>query len=1433
MIRFLLVTLALLAPALAEPLRIAVATDAPAASEAWVKWLSERGLTATPADLSANSLEKADVVLLQRGNTEKLPPAAQEALISFAQRGGGLVFLNQAIAANAPNLSKSLAGAAWSDRTRSFTSLTMLYLATDIHPVAAASSAYDVSDVTVYDYDLADSPNLTVIASAFTPKLSDRRDDNRPPADPNKANIFDCQPQWWLFENTLPGGKPHRSFTALQSGETLAHPAFRATLLRALHWTAKRENLDESLTPADHQTLRYPPGGPRPAADTVAQLTVEPGFKVSVIAAEPLINKPIAIQWDAAGRLWVAESPEYPNGRRESAAPHWRDRGVLDPGNYDRPARDRISILTHPDENGQFTQKTIFHEGLELVTGFCLYRDGVIAVAHPHIVWIRDTDGDGKSDQSVPLFSGFTPGDTHFVANHFIAAPDGWIYASMGGGADAKSLTHPGVEGRVSAGVFRFRPDGSAIEQVSSKGGNGFGIDLTSDGELFFSQATTGNPIQHVALTEKTLALGKIGNASGAISVNPGRRAAVPKLQDRASLRQIDVVGGYTAACSSLIHEGGAWPAPWDNSLFCTEPLLNLVHREVLKPTDATFLGEMVRTDREFIHSPDDYWFRPIDVAPGPDGAIYLLDFYNPVVAHNDTRGPLHSRSGASVRPDREHHFGRIYRVQHEKAKTLEIPNLLSADPAAIAEVLTNPNRPVRFNALNRLIDFHAAAAPALLKPLTTEPSPPATRTLALWGLHRLNSLDAATLTAALKAKSPAVRKTAALILEDAKPASPTAALAEGLADPDPRTRIAFLRALAATKLDEPSAAALVALFPTLTDDLTRSAAVAATASDRPGVLRAVLLSKNPDALTAFAASIADSLIEQRDSQAFAKLLPALATAPPAADPLKIQLLEKATRLPKPDAVDSKSLQALLTAANPTLRAAALPIAMAWDTSPATRKAAAPIVPALLTLAKDPAAPEPDRLRAVQSLIGARAASADILPAISALLTDAATPLPVRRAALDSLRATEDPAAGQLVVAAFPALDSALQPPAFEMLVSRIEWITAFLAAAEKDPAPLALLGPNDLFRLRSHPSPEISKRATALIDKLHQPSPDKEKLLADLLPKVTQGGDPVRGKEQFALACAVCHRLGGEGKEVGPALDGLGAHGPEQLLISIVDPNRQIDAGYELYNLETHDGTLHAGLITRQNDARVVLRSIAGEVEIPANTIKTRTNTRRSLMPEGLEALGADSLRDILAYLTQGSSKYRILNLSRAFTADTRQGLYASREATGDTLRFRRFGIVPIAGVPFNIVDPSANPLGGNLIVLRGGGPNTHSGTLPDTVEIPVGHPVKNLHFLGGVAGWGATDPGRQGVIMTVTAHFADGKTEEFPLYNGEHFSDYIRRIDVPGSKFAEGIVHDKQIRTFTLPIKNTTAILEKLTLTSPGGPAPTTAAITAELPE
>jgi putative membrane-bound dehydrogenase-like protein len=1413
--RLLIITLLAIIPgfAVAAPPKVAVLAADPALRTA----IAQSGAQV----LEADALGNADVLVLQSADATSLGKLDRASIEAFATKGGGIVIIGGAIGAG--EWLKPLAGGAWTANSRQFSGQMMLYPITDAHPITREAAAFDVNDNTFYDLDL--DASVTVLASAFTPKVTSAKKDNRAPEKLDRANVYDIQPQMWTFE----GADRHRALVLLQGGaESLQHASIRTFILRGIAWAAKRENIDELCMKADLATLRYPQGGPRTATETVKSFDLHPGFKATAIASEPLINKPIAMQWDARGRLWIAETPEYPNGRRPLLDAAWKETGVLKPDQYDRPATDRISILEDTNGDGVMDKKTVFYEGFELVTGFCLWRDGVIAVHQPDIVFVH---GEGAEKKVERLYTGFKPGDTHFVANHFIVAPDGWIYANTGSGADAESVTHPGVKTKISSGIFRFKPDGSAIQQVGSKGGNGFGMDATSDGELFFGQATSGSPVQHVVVPEWVLAKGKVGKVGSAESVIAGRKVVRPDMPARVPYMQIDVVGGYSAATASTVQEGGAWPAEWNDTVFCTEPILDIIHFEKLQYGAANITGEMTEPNREWLRA-QDFWFFPVDVEFGPDGAMYVLDFYNPIVAHSDSRGPKHSRSGATVRPDREHYYGRIYRIQHDDAKQLESLDLTKADTVGLVKAFLHPSKEVRFNAHRLLMDREdaASAAPTLTAMAMGEKFVPA-RILALWALERLGKLEPQTLQTALTSDDVGVRKSALLIAEALGEKNKVDVTAL-LNDRDVRVRLLALRALGTVPLDKSGAAALLAVLPKLDDDWSRSAAVAASSSNAGPVLEAALAAVGAPSQSALdlAASLAASFAETQDSAALARVVTAAAQASPEAASLVLNVLQQAAAsLPAaPVEVPSDALKQLLASPNVAISASALPYAVSW------KSAGTPIaacIASLLPLIADAKQPDAVRSAAVIGLIRSRAADARIVPAALDVLRSK----PADTLLLDviaALASTADPALGQPLVAALPNLSPLGQTALFDALTTRTEWANAVLDAMAEKQLPPALLGPAKLSKLRLHPDAAVAKRAIKVFAEVGAgTNAAKDDIIAKLQPEIeSKAGNAANGKTLFAAACATCHKLGGVGYEVGPVLDGIGVHGTHELLVHILDPSRVVDNEHRTWNLALKNGQFATGIIARENENTVTVKLPGGaQQDVRVADIKSRQDTGLSLMPEGFEGLGADGLRDILAYLSGGSSKYRAINLGNSFTTDTTGGLYGSREARNDTVQPIRYGVVNVEGVPFSLPDPTTTANGGNVIVLKPGEGNTYAATLPQRVEVPVGFPVGNLHFLSGVAGWGGTADSHK-PAMKVTMEFADGKTQVEELYTGDVFIDYPSGDDVPGSKRAEGVVKKHHVRYFWLPV-NERAPLKTLALESyQNGVAPTTLAITAD---
>ena len=387
-----------------------------------------------------------------------------------------------------------------------------------------------------------------------------------------------------------------------------------------------------------------------------------------------------------------------------------------------------------------------------------------------------------------------------------------------------------------------------------------------------------------------------------------------------------------------------------------------------------------------------------------------------------------------------------------------------------------------------------------------------------------------------------------------------------------------------------------------------------------------------------------------------------------------------------------------------------------------------------------------------------------------------------------ALGETNEPSAGAALSAAYGKLQPDVQTAAFDVLLKRADWTVAFLDAVKAKLVDPATLGPANAFRLRTHPDRDVAQRASAMLEELNPMAKAKNEAIAKLAPVVEQRGNAANGKQLFVGTCGVCHKYGELGTDIGPGLTGMGTHGPGELLTAIVDPNREVDPTFVTWNIETKDGQTFAGIIAAENPASVTLKSLAGVQEIKTADIKTRVNTGRSLMPEGFEALGGEMLRDIIAYMQEvDGGKFRALDLSRAFTANTARGLYITERRTDDSLKFARTGHVVVEGIPFNIIAPER--ASANVIVLRGGQENSFARTMPERVDVAVGgFKANRLHFLGGVAGWGFPFGTEGEVVMRVTIHYSDGQRETLQLKNGVEFADYIREVDVPGSKLTKG---------------------------------------------
>ena len=1430
----------------AEPLRVFIRAgvkthgpnqhDHPRFLKEWTPLLTERGMKVEGGmDFpTAGQLDRTDVLIIYSQDGMKVVGEERVNFEKFIKRGAGLVVIHDgAVSGDQNEWARKVQGGAWrwdgAKKTRWYEGEVGIYFVDTTHPITKGLSNFDWKDEIYYDLDM--SPEAHVLATSF-------------------QSVFVIAPQLWTYEQKWEGSTtPYRAFVSLPGHEydSFNTDHYRVLLLRGIAWAAKRGNVDEFCKPAEvsELALRYPAGGPTRPEKAAAKLSLHPDFDLSLVASEPLVEKVISLDWAPDGKMWVAETPEYPGGRtiNPNDATIFPNRQSPS-GKEDRPARDRISWLEDTNGDGRMDAKHVFYEGLERVTSLVFYQDGVIVEQAPDILWLRDTDGDGKADKVETLYTGFGTGDTHAVINNMRWGLDGWVYSAVGYSAGEPRTRDGKSFGRITAGIIRFRPDGSAVEQVASGSCNTWGFDFAPDGEMFYTTATCGEHLLHIVLPEKALALGNVGGGIRASAVIPDHQKVAPLVHHtRAAYIQIDWVGMFTASAGCCVYDGGAWPEPWNSMVFSQEPTVSLVHNDRVSPTGATFLAqkETGREDTEFLAG-SDLWFRPIHSRVGPDGALYVVDWYNQAVIHNDTRGPAHGAHNAATRPDRDHHFARIWRVQHKQANKLAALSLDPKTPASWINALSSPNAWLRMSA-HRLLSERGgeAEATALVDLLQNPQAGVMARMHALYVLGNLERLSGSDLVTALVDKDPILRKNALKVVaeRDNSARPPREDLVKSLVnDRDARVQINALVALATFQQSPQTAEAVVAAWPSWHDRYIQSAALGVAGKAPLLFIETALAAEKPGPISDFVGHVTRITANQKDSGLTAKLIQLLSSQSDRADELKEVALESlsANLRPGVDVPWDNSLQAgftaLLNSKRPGVASAALPLIARWDKNGALSNDLKPLIAQLLAKLNDTSLSDEQRGQVALNLVGVQTMDPNIIPKVGSLL-GSGTSTALQQKTIEAFGSTGARAVADQLIASYPRVPAELRDAVFGQLIKRAEWTLALLQALGDKRVEFSLLGTANVHRLRTHADRTVADKAKEVIDSIIGPQQkQKDTIIAQLKAVVEQpGANAENGHKLFTANCSTCHQFKNEGRELAPNLTGMGAHGPADLLVHIVDPNRLVEPNFYSTSIETKDELSYDGIVARENSVELALRNASGDFTIRKDNIKSRRSTGLSLMPEGFESLGGPGLRDLLAFLGAGEQRFRILNLSSAFTVNTGKGVYSGPENATDSPEFRQHGLVKVDDVPFEIVSPQKAAV--NAVVLKGG--TGYAKTLPQKVEAAVGVPAQRLYFLGGIGGWGWPSGGegtKNIPVLKATLHFDGGGGEEMVFHNAVEFADWIGPVEVPGSKGVPELARRGQLRMFSKEVKNHARITSISLESFDNSVAPTLVGITAELP-
>jgi putative heme-binding domain-containing protein len=978
--------------------------------------------------------------------------------------------------------------------------------------------------------------------------------------------------------------------------------------------------------------------GPRTPMEERAGFHLPEGFVMELVASEPEINKPMNLAFDDRGRLWVTSTVEYPYPVKDG-----------------KTARDRVVILGDFAEDGKARSVSTFAEGLNIPIGLLPLGKGDSALVHdiPNIRRFVDTDGDGKADKIEPAYEKYGFRDTHGMTNAFSWGFDGWIYACHGFNNES---TVKGSDGKPivmqSGNVYRMRPDGSHAEYYSHGQVNPFGLAFDPLGNLYSCDCHS-RPIYQLLRGAYYPSFGKPDDGLG---FGP------------------EMIGhdhGSTGIGGIAYYAADHFPSEYRDNIFIGNVVTSRINQDRL---DWKGSSPVAVAQPDFVVS-DDPWFRPVDLELGPDGALYVADFYNRIIGHYEV--PLDH-------PGRDRERGRIWRIVY-KGKDGKNPPPKTPRPdetlATLAEQiedLGHPNLAVRMAAMNQLVARGAEA----VEPLTSalDASKGFQKVHLLWAMHRLGALEASTLRRATRDADEAVRVHAMRIMAD----SPTAEFERnrngegrdialiGQSDPSPRVRRAMAETLGRHPSNKNIHALLLQTFKTDPADSHLKHAVKIALRDQ--LLNSeswdyVMGRKWADLEESYLAEAAlgvpmtesarfllghlghevDPPITLPQQARYARHIARFGGAELESGLVKFARLDKFA--PSARVVLLKAIQQGTqergAQLGPDARGLASDVARALLASNKAGEIQAGIELAgsmklegardTLAMVVDGKGPSPRRTSAMTALVALDPTGS--VGSLSRILRDPAESIEVREPAANLLVGLGKPETRAILVEAMATAPARLQTAIATGLAQTRDGAEALLnaiTAGKASARPLQERGVS--VRLESSGLPDIKGRLEALLKDL----PPADKRVQDLIETrragflAFKGEDRSRGASVFEKNCAACHQLEGKGARVGPQLDGVGLRGLDRLLEDTLDPNRNVDQAFRVTTLDLKDGRVASGLLLRQDGEVLVLADAQGkDIRVPADTVEDRKLSQLSPMPANMgDQIEEADFYQLIAYL-------------------------------------------------------------------------------------------------------------------------------------------------------------------------------------------------------
>ncbi len=961
---------------------------------------------------------------------------------------------------------------------------------------------------------------------------------------------------------------------------------------------------------------RVPPTAPAEAAATFRVLD---GFRMELLVAEPFVSSPVAMTYDENGRAYVCEMRDYPYTNKAKHKP-----------NQENPTDEpigRIRLLDDIDGDGVFDKSTIFAEGMSWPTGVACWKGGVFVAATPDIWYLKDHDGDGQADERRKVFTGFRKLNVQAVMNNLVWGLDNHIHGAGGtNGGQIRPGDQPDAKPAVlSRNDFRIDPATGEMELLS--GGARFGGSFDDWGNRFLCNIR--NPAQHIVLPIRYLArnnylaarspihdMAEAGDQLPVYRISPPEEWREIRAKRWAGERDIamprsELVGAGVVTSSSGVtsYRGTAYPEKYRGNVFVCESSANLFYRLQLTPDGVTFKAARVDGPVEMAASTDN-WFRPVNFVNAPDGTLHVVDMYRENIEHpwsipDDIHAAVDLESGR----DR----GRIWRLTPPEFELAAPPRLGSATVPELVAELANPNAWWRETAQRLLFERQDKTAAPLVRAMLRNTASAQGQVHALWTLHGLGALESQDVLFGLFDRQAEVREHAVRLAEQFKA---DANLLDALlvrAD-DPSIRVRFQTAL--TLGEFPS----VTVLDALTTIARRDAA-------DPWVRTAVLSSvaESSDPLLSRLLANREFVANPASGPMLRELAGIVGVRGQTAEMERVLASFHKTDVASGVLVDvMKGIGDGLKRSGKSLRAA-----------PFTGDAAK-VVSSLLDrsaetagdIAQNPAV----RVTAI-SLLGYD--EFERHRELLGKLLEPSEPQEVQRAAVAVLSGFTDADVATLLLAHWRTQTPAVREDVVNaMLAVRIRALP-LLQAIDNGLLPASQVPFAQRRLLTLNTDPKVKELAAKHFS-ASAPGPRKA-VIEKYKPALELTGDVLRGKAVFEKSCVTCHRLGDLGtKDVGPNLATIRAWHPEQLLINILDPSREVVPAYIGYTLETTEGRVLFGLIVDDGPVSVRMKRPDGTTEtIFRRDIESLSGSAASVMPEGIETtVSPDSMADLIAFL-------------------------------------------------------------------------------------------------------------------------------------------------------------------------------------------------------